>query len=290
MSRMCYRRGWNSKNRTSIQCVWLLHMHCGSLFIAETSFSVDFYDFYNVVWWLRWPFNVMTFCLFQDSFYSIALKSLISVSTVILLGLILAYHALEVQVSYRKLTLQTRQDALLPSLGTFEILRSCVFVDMRSVRMTHYNDVIMSTMASQITSLTIVYSNFYSGADQRKHQSSASPAFVRGIHRSPHKGPVTRKMFPFVDLIMNSKVPLQYIPKIMHIVSLCCVLLWFVSDYFYPYASGLLHWYQGNHAILQCPWNNLEEYGWIGHSNVSIIDVTIKTKQSKTHSCVYYMG
>ena len=63
----------------------------------------------------------------------------------------------------------------------------------------HYNDVIMSAMASQITSLTIVNSTVYSGADQRKHQSSASLAFVRGIHRwpvnSPHKGPVTRKCF-----------------------------------------------------------------------------------------------
>ena len=56
----------------------------------------------------------------------------------------------------------------------------------------HYNNVIMSAMASQITSLTIVYSSVYSGEDQRKHQSSASLAFVRGIHRwpanSPHKG------------------------------------------------------------------------------------------------------
>ena len=70
----------------------------------------------------------------------------------------------------------------------------------------HYNDVMMSAMASQITSLTIVYSTVYSGADQRKHQSSASLAFVRGIHRwpvnSPHKWPVTRKMFPFDDVIM----------------------------------------------------------------------------------------
>ena len=64
----------------------------------------------------------------------------------------------------------------------------------------------MSVMASQITSLTIVYSTVYSGTDHRKHQSSASLAFVGGIHRwpvnSPHKGPVTRKMFPFDDLIM----------------------------------------------------------------------------------------
>ena len=56
----------------------------------------------------------------------------------------------------------------------------------------------MGAMASQITSLAIVYSTDYSGADQRKHQSSASLAFVRGIHRwpvnSPHKWPVTRKM------------------------------------------------------------------------------------------------
>ena len=50
---------------------------------------------------------------------------------------------------------------------------------------THYNDVIMSVTASQITSLTIVYSTVYSGADQRTHQSSASLAFLRGIHRGP---------------------------------------------------------------------------------------------------------
>ena len=62
------------------------------------------------------------------------------------------------------------------------------------------------TTASQITSLTIVYSTVYADADQRKHQSSTSLAFVRGIHRgpvnSPHKWPVTWKMFPFDDVIM----------------------------------------------------------------------------------------
>ena len=42
-------------------------------------------------------------------------------------------------------------------------------------------DVIMGAIASQITSLTIVYSTIYSDADQRKHESSASLAFVRGI-------------------------------------------------------------------------------------------------------------
>ena len=70
----------------------------------------------------------------------------------------------------------------------------------------HYDDVIMGAIASQITSLTIVYSTIYSDADKRKHQSPTSLAFVRGIHRgpvnSPHKWPVTRKMLPFDDVIM----------------------------------------------------------------------------------------
>ena len=70
----------------------------------------------------------------------------------------------------------------------------------------HYNDIIMGTIASQITSLTIVYLTVYSDADQRKHQICASLAFMRGIHRgpvnSPHKWPVIQKMFPFDDVIM----------------------------------------------------------------------------------------
>ena len=63
----------------------------------------------------------------------------------------------------------------------------------------HYIDVIMTTMASQITSLTVVYSIIYSDADQRKHQNSASLAFVWGIHRDrwiPHtKGQLRGKCF-----------------------------------------------------------------------------------------------
>ena len=65
----------------------------------------------------------------------------------------------------------------------------------------------MRAMAYQISSFTIVYSGVYSGVDQREHQSSVSLAFVRGIHRlpvnSPHKRPVTPKMFPFDDIIMK---------------------------------------------------------------------------------------
>ena len=70
----------------------------------------------------------------------------------------------------------------------------------------HYGDVIMRTVASQITSFSVVCSTVFTGTHQTKHLSSASLAFVRGIHRwpvnSPHKGPVTRKMFPFDDVII----------------------------------------------------------------------------------------
>ena len=48
---------------------------------------------------------------------------------------------------------------------------------------THYGDVIMGAIASQTIRLAIVYSTVYSDANQRKHQSSAFLAFVRGIHR-----------------------------------------------------------------------------------------------------------
>ena len=71
----------------------------------------------------------------------------------------------------------------------------------------HYSDVIVGIMASHITSLTIVYSTVHSGTDQRKHQSSASLAFVWWIYRwpvnSPHKWPVTQNMFPFDDVFMD---------------------------------------------------------------------------------------
>ena len=46
-----------------------------------------------------------------------------------------------------------------------------------------------------------VYSPICSGTGLRKHQSSTSLAFVRGIHRLPT--PVARKMFPFDDVIMT---------------------------------------------------------------------------------------
>ena len=62
------------------------------------------------------------------------------------------------------------------------------------ISLWHYCNAIMGTVASQITSLTIVYSTVYSDADQRKHQSSASLAFVWGIHRGPVTGEFPAQM------------------------------------------------------------------------------------------------
>ena len=109
----------------------------------------------------------------------------------------------------------TKRESFADFLGYIVDWRDCLWINIHlhhlSERVSvawgiHYDDVIMTVMASQITILTIVYSAIYSGAYQRKHQSSASLAFVRGIHRGPvnsgHKWPVTRKMFPFDDVII----------------------------------------------------------------------------------------
>ena len=87
---------------------------------------------------------------------------------------------------------------------THDVWRDTASTRPPKISLWHYNDVIMSTMTSQITSLTIVYSTVYPGVDQRKLQRSASLAFVRGIHRwpvnSPHKGTVTRKCLAFQSI------------------------------------------------------------------------------------------
>ena len=84
----------------------------------------------------------------------------------------------------------------------------------------HYNDVILSAMAYQITSVSVVCSTVCSGADQRKHQSPASLAFVRGIRvNSTHKEPVTRKMFPYDGVIIMS-YSLRTPPSYLHCIQL----------------------------------------------------------------------
>ena len=98
---------------------------------------------------------------------------------------------------------------------------------------SHNLDVIMGVMASQITGVAMDYSTVCSGADQRKHQSSASLVFVRGIHQwpvnSPCKGPVTRKMFPFDDVITACTSYSVGVLQIIAILSLAFNPCWLPS-------------------------------------------------------------
>ena len=73
--------------------------------------------------------------------------------------------------------------SLLEELVSADFLHSMTPIPFYKFWWLHYIDVIMTTMASQIPSLTVVCSTVYSDEDQRKHQSSASLAFVWGIHR-----------------------------------------------------------------------------------------------------------
>ena len=88
----------------------------------------------------------------------------------------------------------------------YDVIHKHVIWGLIEALWLHISDVIMGATVSLITSLTSVYSTMHSGTDQRKHQSSASLAFVQGIHRRPvnslHKWPVMRKMFPSDDVIM----------------------------------------------------------------------------------------
>ena len=108
-------------------------------------------------------------------------------------------------------------------------------------RLSHYSDVIMSTIASLITGVSIVYWTVCSDADQRKHQSSALLAFVRGIHQwpvnSPHKGPVTRKIFSFNDVIMISRLRILLLEEnksIHHLIPKCINGLFEIKPMNYP--------------------------------------------------------
>ena len=114
---------------------------------------------------------------------------------------------LNIAASFISFKSQSISDAWI-LINAFIVWQFCHLADyaINGQFVSHYGDVIMGAKASQLTSLTIVYSTVYSGADQRKYQSSVSLAFVRGIHRwlvnSPHKGPEPGKMFPFDDVIM----------------------------------------------------------------------------------------
>ena len=143
----------------------------------------------------------------------------------------------------------------------------------------HYNNVIMSAMASQITSLTVVYSSVYSGAHQRKHQSSASLAFMRGIHRLPvnssHKGPVTRKMFPFdknterhtAHTIVSWPNPKQWVS--VHTSDLMMIIRQII------YILSIITWEMGKlktHSPTYCIMDNWENMASYSHTRQNISD------------------
>ena len=139
----------------------------------------------------------------------------------------------------------------------------CVFVHEWAF---HYSDVMMSARASHITGVSIVYSTVCSGADQGKYQSSASLTFVRGIHRwpvnSPHKGLVTRKVFPFDDVIMISRlepdfqrgrISKQWTEVMMTLCVLlvqwrsrCDLVLYLLNLFQYAYIGLILGWHPAN--------------------------------------------
>ena len=125
----------------------------------------------------------------------------------------------------------------------------------------HYNDAIMSTMASDITSLTIVYSTVYiRGVDQRKHQSSASLAFVRGIHRSPvnspHKGPVTRKCFHLMtpscwDIAQGASGIADIAVHVLNVIVLFSLLISCWTMCFPLVTSGMVQLLNTDCAVIQ---------------------------------------
>ena len=127
----------------------------------------------------------------------------------------------------------------------------------------------MGTMASLITSLMTVYSNVHSGADQRKHQSSASLAFVWGIHRwpvsSPQKGPVRGKCFHLMtSLCWNASLECPHDSYTMRSCKLAkCTIktrsLFTPTPYVYNGHLGPFYW----HGLTLVPaWNYMSGKVW----------------------------
>ena len=123
----------------------------------------------------------------------------------------------------------------------------------------------MSALVSHIIGVSIVCLTVGSGADQRKHESSASLAFVEGIHRWPvnsrHKRPVTRKMFPFDDDIILFSQHLQYPNASKHQV--------LRSHSVVSTDQGLCHWHAWNTSVFYLGLNHcsaIERIAFILHT------------------------
>ena len=139
----------------------------------------------------------------------------------------------------------------------------------------------MGAMASKITDVSIVCSSGCSWADQRKHQSSASLAFVRGIQRWPmnslHKGPVTRKMFRFGGFIRHIDTATKWPPlsddisKLSFFFVNCFAFIQFPMKFASnvpvnnkPALGQIMYWHgTGESHYLKQLWLNLLTYIWV---------------------------
>ena len=153
---------------------------------------------------------------------------------------------------------------------------------MTSYASCNYSDVIISTIASNIASVSMIGSTVCSGPYQRKHQSFASQAFARGIHQWPvnssHKGPVTRKMFPFHDIILRVCHTLSLLISVtgnqmvityfMHVVRHCDTINasmgkmshhWFIDAFSIDSVENELGWWDINWR----PFNHSVKEHWL---------------------------
>ena len=151
----------------------------------------------------------------------------------------------------------------------------------------------MTKMASQITSLTVVYSTVYSDADQIKHQSSASLAFVWGIHRDrwiPRtKGQLRGKCFHLMTSSWERHVHTLYPKKYTHgFVVLCFVVV--MQSFIINSHEIFIHIHQGCFAgtgaivrLPQCQWSKPDGYGKISQCITT-------TKHSKAKTVCIFLG
>ena len=142
-----------------------------------------------------------------------------------------SFGIIHVLGDFTSLCVPNNSDAVQWALCYLKCIYKCLVCN------DHYSDVIMSAMSSQVTGVTSVYSTVCSGANQRKHQSSASLAFARGfpwkaVH-SPHKGLVTRKMLSFDDVIMI----IQMVCRIVFISRFTLIIQRYSWRYIYKFRS-----------------------------------------------------
>ena len=130
----------------------------------------------------------------------------------------------------------------------------------------------MGAVASQITSLKMVFSTVYSDADQRKHQIPASLVFVRGIHRGPMKWPVTRKMFPFDDVIMSCNIWFDKTGSI-------CITTLYIGGLvqWSCYSIALIHKYTVQHRTTGRMWSVVSTFHKLNNMRLIEIYVSFRT-------------